>query len=117
MITHPLQTATHMPRATRPCCRPAKWRYCTVCCLTDLHTNTSCQYFQMSPSLLQASSIEVLQSLLEANERFRGKVQQQHYAAEMLQVSRWLPSWMPVLAHHSFTCVSLSACVPCTCVP
>ena len=55
----------------------------------------------LSPSLLQASSIEVLQSLLEANERFRGKVQQQHYADEMLRVSRWLLSQVSVLAHHN----------------
>ena len=51
----------------------------------------------------------MLQSLLEANERFRGKVQQQHYADEMLRVSTRLPSRVPVLAHHKLTCASLSA--------
>ena len=46
----------------------------------------------------------MLQSLLEANERFRGKVQQQHYANEMLRVSRWLLSQVSVLAHHNCAC-------------
>ena len=69
----------------------------------------------MSSPLLQASSIEVLQSLLEANERFRGKVQQQHYADEMFRVSQWVPSRVPVLAHHNCTCASHSACWQAVC--
>ena len=68
-----------------------------------------CSYAQSCHILLQASSIEVLQSLLEANERFRGKVQQQHYTDEMLRVSRWLLSRVSMLAHHNCAC----ACAQC----
>ena len=75
--------------------------------LLEPHTFT--QQYHMSSSLLQASGMEVLQSLLEANERFRGKVQQQHYAEEMLRVSGWLLSRVSVLAHHACA----SACADC----